>query len=72
MNIAYSQLLLRNAELLAEIEELKKQNQLLAAKLNERLSFPTPTLEEMAKSRDTAWEECEKMRQRFVQALQQR
>ena len=35
MDIAYSKLLLRNAELLAEIEELKKQNRLLTDQLRE-------------------------------------
>ena len=53
------------------IEQLEAHNQLLASKLQERLKHPTASLQEMADSRDSAWIECEKMRQRFVWALQQ-
>lgn len=72
MNIAYGKLLEENEKLKAEIQVLKESNELLVTKLNARLQHPTPSLQEMADSRDAAWAECELYRQRFVKALESR
>ena len=70
MNLAYGKLLEENEKLKAEVQVLKESNELLVTKLNERLKHPTPSLQEMADSRDAAWAECELNRERFIRALE--
>lgn len=68
-DFSYSDLLLKNTELLLEIRSLREQNRILVEKLNQRLKHPTPSLEEMFEQYEAVKTECELNRQRFVWAM---